>query len=166
MISILIPTYNYSILKLVKEINRQCVLASIDYEIIVADDASTSIEIKEQNEEILSFKNCHYLKNSENLGRTATRNLLANHSNQAISLTADAFNTDIINNTIVSNGANGIGMGNTATAYVKNNISKEAQYYLCGHPEMVEDAIKILISNGVNDSNIIREKYTWAVQSK
>ena len=77
MLSILIPTYNYSIVALVNQIHSQAEKANIHFEIIVIDDFSSNKILLEENSEIIKLKNCQYLKNNENLGRTATRNLLA-----------------------------------------------------------------------------------------
>lgn len=77
MLSILIPTYNYSIVALVNQIYSQAEKANIDFEIIVIDDFSSNKIILEENSKIIKLKNCQYLKNKGNLGRTATRNLLA-----------------------------------------------------------------------------------------
>ena len=40
MLSILIPTYNYDCSRLIRDLQAQAEQAGIDYEIIVADDAS------------------------------------------------------------------------------------------------------------------------------
>ena len=74
MLSILIPTYNYSAYSLVEELYNQCVEAKIFFEIIVLDDGSTDFLL--ENNEIDSFENCRLEKNKINLGRSKTRNLL------------------------------------------------------------------------------------------
>ena len=43
MLSILIPTYNYDVFPLVENIHRQCKEATIDFEILINDDASKEI---------------------------------------------------------------------------------------------------------------------------
>lgn len=75
MISILIPTYNYNILPLVKEIHKQCLDSDIEFEILCLDDSSAYFSI--ENHEINNLDNCHYFSNDENSGRTYTRNKLA-----------------------------------------------------------------------------------------
>ncbi len=77
MLSILIPTYNYDIFHLVETIWNQCSKESYPFEIIVVDDCSTKTEILEQNNRIGRLTNCSIISNKENLGRTASRNLLA-----------------------------------------------------------------------------------------
>ena len=75
MISVCIPTYNYPIFPLVKEIHKQLSLCDIPWEIIVCNDASTSYT--EENEKAASFSNCTYINMPANVGRTAVRNTLA-----------------------------------------------------------------------------------------
>lgn len=74
MLSILIPTYNYSAYSLVEELYNQCVEAKTVFEIIVLDDGSTNFQI--ENSKINTFKNCCYEILRKNIGRSAIRNLL------------------------------------------------------------------------------------------
>ncbi|MGL2964778.1 glycosyltransferase family 2 protein [Flavobacterium sp. RSB2_4_14] len=76
MISILIPTYNYNTLPLVKALHNQIVLENIDFEIIVADDASPINENTEVNNKINELTNCRFERNETNLGRGQNRNSL------------------------------------------------------------------------------------------
>lgn len=76
MISILIPTYNYNILPLVSELNRQCIAEDIPYEIMALDDASEDQEITAENSKINALPHCVFERNASNLGRTKTRALL------------------------------------------------------------------------------------------
>ena len=76
MISILIPTYNYNTLPLVEELHRQAILESIEFEIIVADDASAINENNEINSKINQISNCQFERNKVNLGRGQNRNSL------------------------------------------------------------------------------------------
>lgn len=80
MLSVLIPTYNYSVFDLVENIFNQCKKTGIEYEILVFDDGSTEDIIIEQNSEIEKFKNVFLFQNKKNLGRTQTRKLLAEKS--------------------------------------------------------------------------------------
>ncbi len=88
MISILIPTYNYNAYPLVKELHNQCLKTNITFEIICVDDGSTN-ELK-NNKKILNLKNCFYKVLSNNIGRTAVRNLLANEAKYENLLLMDA----------------------------------------------------------------------------
>lgn len=76
MLSILIPTYNYNVFPLVLELHEQCKRCEIEFEIIVLDDCSYEI-YQTQNKAIISISNCFYEVNSKNLGRTKTRQILA-----------------------------------------------------------------------------------------
>ncbi|NBU80228.1 MAG: glycosyltransferase family 2 protein [Flavobacteriaceae bacterium] len=76
MISILIPTYNYNTLLLVEELYRQAFSESIEFEIIVSDDASPINENTEINSKINQIANCQFERNEINLGRGQNRNNL------------------------------------------------------------------------------------------
>ena len=49
MLSILIPTYNYSIVELVSNVHKQAIIAKIQFELIVLDDCSKDQEIINNN---------------------------------------------------------------------------------------------------------------------
>jgi len=76
MLSILIPVYNHSVNKLVKELHDQCARAKIAFEILVFDDFSQK-KYKQENQEIENLLGVNYLEMSENLGRSKIRNRLA-----------------------------------------------------------------------------------------
>lgn len=76
MLSILIPSYEYSIDRLVNILHKQCILEKIDFEIIVLEDSSSENYIS-QNKAISSLTNCYYEVNQKNFGRTKTRQILA-----------------------------------------------------------------------------------------
>ena len=90
MLSIVIPTYNYSVFDLVLELKNQCDSIGIDYEIIVQDDHSNS---NSENEKVNKLENCSFSSNSENLGRAKNRNLLAQKAKfqNLLFLDADTF---------------------------------------------------------------------------
>ena len=75
MLSILIPTYNYDCAFLVAELKKQADSLKITYEIIVQDDCST--QFIEENSKIGLLQYCIFTRNTSNLGRTQTRNLLS-----------------------------------------------------------------------------------------
>ncbi len=77
MLSVLIPTYNYSTIDLVTEIHNQCEKTGILYEIIVCDDASTDKNTIITNREINNLDNTIFKENKINIGRAANRNLLS-----------------------------------------------------------------------------------------
>lgn len=79
-LSILIPNYNNVCLELVSVLQRQAEPLGIDYEIIVADDASPQKDTVARNEPINALPHCRYIVKSENTGSAATRNYLARES--------------------------------------------------------------------------------------
>ena len=91
MLSILIPTYNYDCYDLVSELHRQASQLNIEFEIIVADDCSTSELSKLPY--INQLSNCQLIKPQHNLGRAKIRNFLADKSqyNHLLFLDSDSF---------------------------------------------------------------------------
>ncbi|PIF01706.1 MAG: glycosyl transferase [Paludibacter sp.] len=90
MLSILIPTYNYDIRELVKELHTQGINSYKAFEIIVMEDGSTKCLRK--NGEVKELKFCQYIQLSENIGRSAIRNRLAEKAkyNHLIFIDCDA----------------------------------------------------------------------------
>lgn len=77
-LSILIPTYNKVCLGLVESLQAQSsLLYDFHFEIIVADDGSTDRSTVEANNAINNLPNCQYISRSNNTGRAAIRNFLA-----------------------------------------------------------------------------------------
>ncbi len=76
MISILIPTYNYNTLPLVKALHEQIILENVPFEIIVNDDASPINENTKSNNKINELENCQFSRNEKNVGRAENRNIL------------------------------------------------------------------------------------------
>ena len=93
MLSILIPTYNYDVTNLVVRLQQQTAASKIIFEIIIIDDASTDKSIVDRNSQINSIPNCRFIKRIENMGRTATRQELAQNAayNLLLFLDADVF---------------------------------------------------------------------------
>lgn len=91
MLSILIPTYNIDVSDLVHELNAQCQIEDLIYEIIIWEDASTLIN--KSNRKLEKLQNIKYFENENNLGRTKTRNKLANYASFSwlLFLDADVF---------------------------------------------------------------------------
>jgi len=75
MISFGIPTYNYNVYPLVREINKQAEKLGILYEILVYDDAST-LDLN-LSEKLSEFKTVKYKKFKKNSGRIAVRRQIA-----------------------------------------------------------------------------------------
>ncbi len=95
MISILIPTYNYNVVPLVKALDGQIHLSHVDYEIRVYDDGSSNPPA--ENETLQTFKNTFYVKLDKNIGRTSIRNLMAQEAKYDWLLFLDA---DVLPETI------------------------------------------------------------------
>ena len=75
MLSILIPIYNVSVVKLVNELIFQCNKNKITFEIICLDDGSTD-RTKENNHSINHLFGVNYVELSQNVGRSKIRNQL------------------------------------------------------------------------------------------
>lgn len=76
MLSVLIPVYQVDVKNLVLELDRQCNSLGIIYEIVILDDGSSD-EFRTKNKGLMqACKSMHYHENSENIGRSASRNKL------------------------------------------------------------------------------------------
>lgn len=95
MLSILIPTYNYNITKLVHKLHEQLAPLSIDFEILCYDDASSNTELVEKNKHVNQLEKTSYKILVNNIGRSAIRNLLAKDAkfDWLLFLDADVFPT-------------------------------------------------------------------------
>ncbi|HEY5592189.1 MAG TPA: glycosyltransferase, partial [Paludibacter sp.] len=78
MISILIPTYNYNITRLVADLHQQALETYVDFEIIVMEDGSKLYV--EENKAVNDFEFCRQIVLSKNIGRSAVRNKLADEA--------------------------------------------------------------------------------------
>ncbi len=112
MLSILIPTFHFDSVPLVKELHKQCVECNIEFEILVFDDGSKS-DLNSINHSINTLQNCTFKELPNNIGRSAIRNLLAKNAkyNALIFVDAGSFpksnlfvKTYIDNQTDVLNG--------------------------------------------------------------
>jgi len=103
MLSILIPTYNYNVFPLVKEVSEQCIAEKISFEMIVLDDAAQNFHT--ENNEINSLDNCSYSILNQNIGRSAIRNLLSTKASFDNLLFLDA-DVRIISNKFIKNYVN------------------------------------------------------------
>jgi len=78
MISILIPTYNYNITRLVTDLHQQAVDTCVDFEIIVMEDGST--RFVEENKFVNDVEFCRQVVLKGNIGRSAVRNKMADEA--------------------------------------------------------------------------------------
>ena len=80
-LSILIPTYNDDCRELVASLQQQADnISGLEYEILVADDGSTDLEVAKNNAIIGQKDHCTYLRNEQNHGRSYIRNFLAKNA--------------------------------------------------------------------------------------
>lgn len=77
MLSILIPTHDYTCYQLVADLHRQADSLGIPYEIIVAEDGSRSQVDIIANHKIEELSHCRHLIRRENIGPAAIRNWMA-----------------------------------------------------------------------------------------
>lgn len=101
MLSILIPTYNYDCTRLVTDLQQQAEQLDINYEIIVADDASTISAYKEKNRKINTISHCRFIELTQNIGRARIRNRLADEAQHEWLLFMDA-DAEVINENFIA----------------------------------------------------------------
>jgi len=77
MLSILIPTYNTNLHPLVSELQTQLIESQIQYEIIIADDASSDMSVRYHNSLLAEQEHVLYIQYEQNIGRSKIRNSLA-----------------------------------------------------------------------------------------
>lgn len=87
MLSILIPSYNYDVLPLVKNLQEQATKVGIVFEILVFDDASQN---HFNNSRINELESCSFTVLDQNRGRSAIRNLLVSKAKYEWLLFLDA----------------------------------------------------------------------------
>ena len=76
MLSILIPTHDFTCYKLVYDLHEQAEALGVPYEIIVVEDGSRSQVNIIANHKICELSNCQHIQRKKNVGRSAIRNLL------------------------------------------------------------------------------------------
>lgn len=76
MLSVLIPTYNYTCYRLVADLLRQLESSGVPFEVIVAEDGSRDQVSLIANLKINELPNCRVIRRKENVGRAAIRNFL------------------------------------------------------------------------------------------
>ncbi|MCQ2608485.1 MAG: glycosyltransferase [Bacteroidales bacterium] len=113
MISVLIPTYNHSVVTLVSDIEKQCIDTKINFEIIVIDDNSNE-STKTENRKIQSYKNVIYKELTQNIGRSKIRNMLGEMATFPTLLFLDC-DAGIVSDT-----------------FIKNYINKNNDLVVCG----------------------------------
>jgi len=134
MLSILIPIYNFDVGKLVVELQKQAKLASIDFEILLFDDAS-DIEFRVINRKYSTFENVIYKELEVNIGRSKIRNLMCSEAQfeYLLFLDCDASisNPNFINNYIEECKPNAIVCGGMGyfSEYVSINSTDSLRFH-------------------------------------
>ena len=82
MISVLIPTYNYTCYKLVSDLHEQLEHSGVTYEILVAEDGSKDQVTIIANHKIEELSNCRHIVRKENLGRAGIINYLISEARE------------------------------------------------------------------------------------
>ncbi len=88
MLSVLIPIYNFDVRQFVKELHKQAENENINFEIILADDAS-DLHYDKINSELSILSKVKYIRLDKNIGRSRIRNFLAEQAKYDYLLFAD-----------------------------------------------------------------------------
>ena len=80
MLSILIPTYNFDCTPLARELQRLITASGITAEVIVMDDASPCLSLRNANLAINDLPQCRLVQLPHNVGIARIRNLLADEA--------------------------------------------------------------------------------------
>jgi len=80
MLSILLPSYNVDLTTLVTSLLTQARVLSVPFEIIIMDDASTDVSVRQKNQLLSQENEVEYIQNEENQGRSKIRNQLVNRA--------------------------------------------------------------------------------------
>lgn len=99
MLSILILSYDYDLYSLVIKLQNECCSLGLEFEILCSDDNS-----KEhfRNNSIGDIDNCHYIKQSANIGRSRTRNFLIDRATYDTVIMIDSDTYPVTNNFVAN----------------------------------------------------------------
>ena len=101
MISILIPTFNDDCRGLAGSLMIQAeAIDDLEWEIIIADDASTNTALVESLSQLNKLEGFRYIRCNTNLGRSAIRNFLAQEARGEWLLFVDAHRVMVSNDYI------------------------------------------------------------------
>lgn len=130
MLSILIPTYNYTVYPLVKALHSLAVNDGILFEIIVMDDSSKDTVTVIENEQITLLSNCRFMRQPQNVGLAENRNTLAREAQYENLLFIDG------DGIVVSE--------YFLKKYLENSVDTDIVYGGRKHPEQVPNNIQKL----------------------
>lgn len=80
MISILIPVYDFDCTELVKELQHSCIIAKVDFEILIGNDCSTDEKVIKALDKLDNWDGCRVITEPKNIGRAFILNRLAQMS--------------------------------------------------------------------------------------
>jgi glycosyltransferase involved in cell wall biosynthesis len=131
-LSVLIPNFNWDVTDLVKSLHSQLIKTTIDFEILVSDNALDS-EYSSTNEKLNSLQNVSYSVNKEQNGRAQNRNGLARAAKYQLLLFLDgdaglAANPDLISNYLKAFQPNTVICGGTAYGQPPKDGHKMLRY--------------------------------------
>lgn len=89
-LSILIPEFNQMCFPLAFELHKQCMEEQVEFEILVADDASTNMSVVADNRRIGELECATFLEEKTHRGRAALRNHLVEKAQGEFLLFADS----------------------------------------------------------------------------
>ena len=135
-LSILIQTYDTVCVDLVRALCEQALSLDVAFEIIVADDGSTSASCIAANRAIATIPHCRFIERGFNAGRAAIRNFLAQQASHAYLLYIDSDMT-----------------------MVRPHFLK---CYLDCLPAQVVDGGVTIVSGTANDNQLLRYLYETA----
>ncbi|MGB6038065.1 MAG: glycosyltransferase, partial [Cryomorphaceae bacterium] len=98
MLSVLIPVYNYSVQELVMQLSDQLVAEEFRFEILLLDDDST--QFANQYGKFENLEHVSVLKSEKNLGRSKSRNVLAEKAQYDLLLFLDCDSLPVRDNFI------------------------------------------------------------------
>ncbi len=90
MVSILIPVYNYDCTELVRELADSCMLAKVDFEIIVGNDCSTDSVTLKALGCLGQLDYCRVINGKENIGRAYMLNEMSQYARFPFLLIVDS----------------------------------------------------------------------------
>jgi glycosyltransferase involved in cell wall biosynthesis len=129
MLSICIPTYNFSVYELIQSLSQQAIKEHVGIEIIVIDDCSSD-EFKKFNQKINNLLLVKYIELPENIGRSKIRNLFLQHASfdhlLFIDCDAKVLREDFIHHYIENIGKAEIVVG--GVAYDKEKSKKSLRF--------------------------------------
>lgn len=90
MLSILVPVFNYDCTELVNELAHSCVLAKVNFEIIIGNDCSNAPEVLKALERLNRHDFCNVVNKEKNIGRAFILNEMSQYARYPFLLIIDS----------------------------------------------------------------------------